>query len=1045
MTAARVFVGRERERAEIGAALARAAGGQGTLVLLTGEPGIGKTAVAAGAAEAAREAGALVLWAACWQDEGAPGYWPWIQVARRLPPATAAPGGRSPALARLLHGAGGPEPSELASEASPEAARFQLFDELTSALLAAAEARPVVVVLDDLQWADGASLLLLGFLARRLRHARLLVIGTCRDAELDPGDRAASLLEAVAAAGTVLPLAPLTAGEVEAVMAGVLGERPAPGLAAEVHRRSGGNPFFVQELARLLGGRAPAAGGLPLGVREAIAGRLERLGPDCVELLGAAAVAGPEVRPPLLATVTGLEPSAVLDLLERAARAGVLVAPAEPLAAWRFAHDLFREALEERLGAGERARLHLAIARALEAERAGGGAASPAQLAGHYVLATGAGAAEEAVRWSALAAREATGRLAHEEAALHWRRVLRILDAAPEAGGGDRIGTLLALGDADRRAGDMPAAREDYLRAADLARREGDAAGLAGAALGTHAIGTRMLQPDDELRGLLEEALAALGDRAEPAGLRPRVRASLARALAWSGRELPRARELAERAVAEAEAGADRATQASCLLALHNAIWGPGTAAERQELATRIIALAKAAGDRELEVEARLLRAADLLELADPAFRAELGDFFHEAGTLRQPRLRYLALSRRAMLAVMAGRFDEAERRLEEAFALGLEIGEPDAGGVRAEQLWEIRSAQGRRMELGRDAAVSGLDPDSREALGFALLAQLELGDLERVKAQAPQLLDELGPDELPRNQGWTVNLTYAAELAAAVDDAEACRRLYQALEPLRETTAVTTAAVTFKGAVAHHLGVLAAALGRRDEAEAHLRRAIELHRRLGARAWTRRSTEALERLLGAAPAPAPPGGGPAQGTFRRDGALWTLGWDGTSVRLRDAKGLTDIATLLRSPGRQVRAAELAAAEGGETSRADLLLGADEVLDQRARREFRQRLADLEEEIEEADAWADTDRAARARLERDALVDELAAATGLGGQARRLGDRSERARKAVTARIRDAIVRIERVHPALGAHLRASITTGTWCGYSPAPPTSWEL
>jgi hypothetical protein len=1038
------LIGRREVLAVLHVAVEDAAAGRGRVVLLTGEPGIGKTAVAAGAAEAAKEIGALVLWAACWQDEGAPGYWPWVQVARRLPSATAAPGGRSPpALARLLHGAGAPERSELESEASPEAARFQLFDELTSALLAAAEARPVVVVLDDLQWADGASLLLLGFLARRLRDARLLVIGTCRDAELEPGERAASLLAAVAAAGTVLPLAPLTAGEVEAVMAGVLGERPAPGLAAEVHRRSGGNPFFVQELARLLGGRAPAAGGLPLSVREAIAGRLERLGPDCVELLGAAAVAGPEVRPALLARVAGLEPSAVLDLLERAARAGVLVAPAEPLGAWRFAHDLFREALEERLGAGERARLHLAIARALEAERAAGGAASPAQLAGHYVLAAGAGAAKEAVRWSALAAREASGRLAHEEAALHWRRVLRILDAAPEAGGGDRIGTLLALGDADRRGGDMPAAREDYLRAADLARREGDAAGLAGAALGMHAVGTRMLQPDDELRGLLEEALAALGDRTEPAGLRPRVRASLARALAWSGRELPRARELAERAVAEAEAGADRATQASCLLALHNAIWGPGTAAERQELATRIIALAKAAGDRELEVEARLLCAADLLELADPAFRAELGDFFHEAETLRQPRLRYLAVSRRAMLAVMAGRFDEAERRLEEAFALGSEIGEPDAAGVRAEQLWEIRSAQGRRMELAGDPAVSGLDPDSREALGFALLAQLELGDLERVKAQAPLLLDELDPGELPRNQSWTANLTYAAELAAAVGDAEACRRLYQALEPLRETTAVTTAAVTFKGAVAHHLGVLAAALGRRAEAEAHLRRAVELHRRLGARAWMRRSTEVLERLLGAAPAA--PGGGPAHGTFRRDGALWTLGWDGTSVRLRDAKGLTDIATLLRFPGRQVRAAELAAAEGGERSRADLLLGADEVLDQRARREFRQRLADLEEEIEEADAWADTDRAGRARLERDALVDELAAATGLGGQARRLGDQSERARKAVTARIRDAIGRIERVHPALGAHLRASITTGTWCGYSPASPTSWEL
>ncbi|HEX8927735.1 MAG TPA: AAA family ATPase, partial [Actinomycetota bacterium] len=244
------LIGRREVLAVLRAAVEDAAAGRGRVVLLTGEPGIGKTAVAAGAAQAARQVGALVLWAACWQDEGTPGYWPWVQVARRLPSAAAAAGGgRSPALARLLHGAAAPEPSELPSEASPEAARFQLFDELTSALLAAAEARPVVVVLDDLQWADGASLLLLGFLARRLRDARLLVIGSCRDAELEPGDRAASLLEAVAAAGTVLPLAPLTAGEVEAMMAGVLGEPPAPGLAAEVHRRSGGNPFFVQELA----------------------------------------------------------------------------------------------------------------------------------------------------------------------------------------------------------------------------------------------------------------------------------------------------------------------------------------------------------------------------------------------------------------------------------------------------------------------------------------------------------------------------------------------------------------------------------------------------------------------------------------------------------------------------------------------------------------------------------------------------------------------------------------------------------------------------
>ncbi len=184
----------------------------------------------------------------------------------------------------------------------------------------------------------------------------------------------------------------------------------------------------------------------------------------------------------------------------------------------------------------------------------------------------------------------------------------------------------------------------------------------------------------------------------------------------------------------------------------------------------------------------------------------------------------------------------------------------------------------------------------------------------------------------------------------------------------------------------------------------------------------------------------------PAAGTFRRDGALWTMTYAGKTVRMRHAKGLADIATLLGSPGRAVHAAELVAASGsGEAGRADLLLGADEVLDERARLQLRARLVDLDEEIDEAERWADPDRAARARQERDALLEGLATATRLGGRARRLGDQSERAREAVTARIRDVTARIEKLHPALGAHLRGSLTTGTFCTYSPASPVTWNL
>ncbi len=182
-----------------------------------------------------------------------------------------------------------------------------------------------------------------------------------------------------------------------------------------------------------------------------------------------------------------------------------------------------------------------------------------------------------------------------------------------------------------------------------------------------------------------------------------------------------------------------------------------------------------------------------------------------------------------------------------------------------------------------------------------------------------------------------------------------------------------------------------------------------------------------------------------AAGVFRRDGVLWTLTFAGSTVRMKHAKGLADIAALLGVAGRPVHAAELVAAAGGGAAGAALRLGADEVLDERARRAFRARLADLDEEIEEAERWSDPERAARARQERDALVRELAVAAGLGGRARRLGDQSERARKAVTARIRDVLGRIDQVHPALAAHLRASVTTGTYCTYAPTSPTAWDL
>jgi hypothetical protein len=221
---------------------------------------------------------------------------------------------------------------------------------------------------------------------------------------------------------------------------------------------------------------------------------------------------------------------------------------------------------------------------------------------------------------------------------------------------------------------------------------------------------------------------------------------------------------------------------------------------------------------------------------------------------------------------------------------------------------------------------------------------------------------------------------------------------------------------------VDHHLGLLAAGLGDAGTATRHLESARNAYQPLGAVAWADQCTAALDRLPAVGPVGLP--------RFRFDGASWELTYEDTQVHLPDAKGLRDLATLVAAPGTTVHVLDLVGSEER--------LGADPVLDDQARASYRKRLTELDAEIEEAQDWQDRARADRATAEREALIRELTAAAGLGGRSRRLGDVTERARKTVTARIRDALRRIERANPALGEHLRATVTTGTSCGYAPS-------
>jgi hypothetical protein len=453
---------------------------------------------------------------------------------------------------------------------------------------------------------------------------------------------------------------------------------------------------------------------------------------------------------------------------------------------------------------------------------------------------------------------------------------------------------------------------------------------------------------------------------------------------------------------------------------------------------------AAAAGETELVLEAHMSRLVALLELGDPSFAVQLATFTRLAEQAAIPRYLYLARSRQATSASLTGPLEAADEMIESAAAYGERSGEPDAWGVQASQLVGLAFIRHDWTRLSHLAAVRGLALTPPEfAVHERAWLLIEAGDRDAAAALVASSMPER-----PAAYRWrhTALLASDAELAAAVADRRRCEVLYEQLLPMAGGFAVVAAAVFTTGPVMLQLGLLAAALERWDDAVAHLDDAARRCDFLGARLLAARARTELARVVAARDRPSR-GNGDRDGgnVFRRDGDVWTVAFNGRTVPLRDAKGLRDLAVLLAAPGREVAVTDLAAGVPGGEAPAVAALGADPVLDDRARAAYRARLAELDGELAEADAHHDIERSARLAAERDALIGELARATGLGGRRRRLGDATERARTTVTARIRDAIGRIERAHPELGRHLRASITTGARCAYRPAETVRWDV
>ena len=840
-----MFAGRQAELARLTDLLGQAGSGP-RMACLCGDPGIGKTRLAAEFARAAYRTGAIVLAGRCDREQIVP-YQPFAEalkhLAASLPAGTlrAITGSWAPDLARLVPQLGDRLPGLAPPPAAgPETARYRLFEGVMAALIALSRAAPVVLLIDDLQWADSSTLALLRHLMRQTGQAPVLVVAACRDGEVSPGHPLTTVLADLHQQDlvTVVPVPSLDQSEVAAMLEG------RAMLAAEVNQCTAGNPFFVHQVIRHLietGSGSLADAGVPAGVHWVIRRRLALLGPGAWSALTVASVIGHRFGVGLVGRVTGLGEQAALEALESACAAR-LVTELPDGSGFAFIHDLVREAIYAQLGANRRALLHQAIADSLETLAPG----SAGELARHY-RAAGPSARGKAVHYVVAAAEAATAQLAHDDAARYYDDALCALPPGEPPASRGRL--LLALGTARMRAGD-PRARTAFFNAAAQARQSGDAWLLARAALGVTATWAPTGTADPERTWLLSEALTAL-----PAGqdqLKAQLLSGLARARYWEADPAPRA-QLSAQSVEIARRLGDPATLATCLDAHNSSTWAPGGAAARQATAREIVDLATLAREPELAVHGRAWGITAAAELGDPAaLDRELAAYAALADEVRQPRYRWYAQSRQAMRAIMTGDFPGGERIATDGCDIAGRAGEPDAENLLVAVLfpaWIERPGNGRARARLSSAIDSASNDRVRDTLTCARLLWETTTGASPAEYQATlrSLRDQIAQ---PRDMHWAFNMACLASAAARQQDKPQAARLADALEPYAATGIIWAGAAAFFGSAAHWLGVLATTLGRHQLAEQYLATALAFHERLGAAPWIARTTVEQARLL---------------------------------------------------------------------------------------------------------------------------------------------------------------------------------------------------
>ena len=857
-------IGRELEIAALSDACKRVTAGAGReVVLVSGEAGLGKTTLVADSARRAFEAGACVLFGHCEEDLATPyqlfaealGHYVTHAPEDQLAAHVAAHGSELVALVPALASRIPNMPPSKATDSDTE--RFLLFAAVVSLLAAASEHQPIVVVLDDLQWADAASLLLLRHVTAHEQPMRVFVLGTFRDSELAHTDALRETLGVLRRHDRVsrIELEGLDDAGVMALMEATAGHRlegAAVGLAHAVFQETDGNPFFVSEVLRHLaetGAISQDASGqwaaaesleqiaLPDSVREVIGGRVVRLGRDAERVLSIGAVIGRDFDLDLLARATKTSEDELLDVLDAAA-AAALVREVADTGRFSFAHALVQHTLYEDLGPNRRARAHRQVAEALEEICGDRPGARVGELARHWSSATQPVDLAKAIGYSRLAGDAALAALAPADALRYYAQAL---DLYPQAADPDPILVIdlaIGLGTAQRQTGD-PAYRQTLLGAARRAAELGDTDRLVAAALANNrGWFTSATTIDADKVEILELALERVPAEHPDRAL---VLAALCMELTW-GSPVERRQTLSDEALAIAVASGDDTTIVRVLNNFCSALNAPQLLEQSLARTTDALTRAERVGDPVLHFFAADWRAIAAVRSGDiDEMDRCLETVRLLASQLDQPFLNWAYTTDRAMRALIAGDTDHADELATEAFHIGTDGGEPDAGIVYALQQAIVslqRGAMGDLIPIIEEMATETPELAAGQIGAFLALAHAEA---DNVDGAGLQLEKFAATDfELPIDDVWLLAMVSYADAAIACRDPQYVQPLFDQLAPYATQWTVTGS--SSQGSVSHYLGGLAAVLGRYDDADAYFTRAAELNDHLAAKFDTTRT-----------------------------------------------------------------------------------------------------------------------------------------------------------------------------------------------------------